>query len=98
MFGYHIPIDYEEALQLDKMNGNTKWEDCATSKMLQLDEYQTFGEPEHSKSLHIPIKYKKIRVHLVYALKHDGRHKAQLVANGHLTEEPLDSGYLGVVS
>jgi hypothetical protein len=36
-------------------------------------------------------------VHLVYAVKHDGRHKA-LVAGGHLTETPVDSVYSSVVS
>ena len=42
--------------------------------------------------------YTKIRVHLVYAVKHDGRHKARLVAGGHLTETPVDSVYSSVVS
>jgi hypothetical protein len=42
-------------------------------------------------------EYKKIRVHLIYAVKHDGRHKARLVA-GHLTETPIDSVYSSVVS
>ncbi len=31
-------------------------------------------------------------------MKHDGHHKSRLVANGHLTEVPLDSIYSGVVS
>ena len=31
-------------------------------------------------------------------VKHDGRHKARLVADGHLTDIPLDSVYSGVVS
>ena len=66
--------------------------------MLQLDKYETFGDLGHSKSTRIPVGYKKIRVHLVYAVKHEGRHKAWLVADGHLTKEPLDSVYLGVVS
>jgi hypothetical protein len=35
---------------------------------------------------------------LVYAVKHDGRHKARLVAGGHLTETPVDSVYSSVVS
>jgi hypothetical protein len=39
-----------------------------------------------------------IRVHLVFDIKHDGRHKARLVADGHLTGIPLDSVYSGVVS
>ena len=98
MFGYRIPRDYEEALKLDKMNGNTKWQDCTALEMLQLDEYETFRDLGHSKNTRIPVGYKKIRVHLVYAVKHDGRHKARLVADGHLTEEPLDSVHLGVLS
>jgi hypothetical protein len=45
-----------------------------------------------------PQGYKDIRVHLVYAIKHNGRRKARLVADGHLTHLPLDSVYSGVVS
>ena len=41
---------------------------------------------------------KKIRVHIVFAVKHDGRHKSRLVADGHLTDVPLESVYAGVVS
>ena len=39
MFGYAIPQNYKKALKLNKMNGNTKWEDNNTLKMLQLDKY-----------------------------------------------------------
>jgi len=35
---------------------------------------------------------------MVYAVKHDGRHKARLVAGGHLTETPMDSAYSSVIS
>ena len=45
-----------------------------------------------------PEEYKMIRCHLVYDAKHDGRHKARLVAGGHLTDTPLESVYSGVVS
>jgi Reverse transcriptase (RNA-dependent DNA polymerase) len=45
-----------------------------------------------------PAGHKRIRVHIVYDVKHDGRHKARLVADGHLTDVPLDSVYSGVVS
>ena len=34
----------------------------------------------------------------MHAVKHDGRHKARLVAGGHLTETPIDSVYSSVVS
>ena len=32
------------------------------------------------------------------SVKHDGRYKARLVADGHLTDVPIDSVYSGVVS
>ena len=64
--------------------------------MKQLDEYDTFKDI--GKNAPISSDYKKIRVHLVFAVKHDGRHKARLVADGHLTDVPIDSVYSGVVS
>ena len=60
----------------------------------QQDEYSTFKDVGDTP----PKGYKKIRVHLVFDVKHDGRHKARLVADGHLTDIPLDSVYSGVVS
>ena len=35
---------------------------------------------------------------MVFDVKHDGRHKARLVAGGRLTDVPIDSVYSGVVS
>ena len=37
-------------------------------------------------------------MHLIFTVKHDGRHRARLVAGGHLTETPIDSVYSSVVS
>jgi Reverse transcriptase (RNA-dependent DNA polymerase) len=37
-------------------------------------------------------------VHLIFDVKHDLKHKAWLVAGGHLTDPPKDSAYSGVVS
>jgi hypothetical protein len=42
--------------------------------------------------------YKKIQCHMVYNVKHAGRHKARLVAGGHLTDPNNESSYSGVVS
>ena len=41
---------------------------------------------------------KNIRVHLIFDVKHTGRHRGRLVADGHLTDIPVDSVYSGVVS
>ena len=35
--------------------------------------------------------------HFLY-VKHDGRHKARLVADGHLTRKPVETVYSGVAS
>ena len=34
----------------------------------------------------------------MFAVKFDGRHKARLVADGHLTPEPIENIYSGIVS
>ena len=93
-YGFEVPRDYKHAIWLDKRNGNNKWAEATQLEMTQLDDYSTFKDVGKV----IPDGYKKIRVHLVYDVKHDGRHKARLVADGHLTDIPLESVYSGVVS
>ena len=62
----------------------------------QLHEYTTF---DNRRANGVPPKgYKKIRVHIVFDVKHDGRHKARFVAGGHLTPIPVESVYSGVIS
>ena len=83
---------------LDEKNKNTLWQDAVGLELAQINEYRTFIDKGHHSKSSPPSGYKKIRVHLVFDVKHDGRHKARLVADGHLTEVPLDSVYSGVVS
>ena len=97
-YGFEIPKDYDHAVFLDNRNGNTKWQDANALEFEQLNDYDTFEDKGHSRTTTPPAGYKKIRVHLVFDVKHDGRHKVRCVADGHLTEIPLDSVYSGVVS
>jgi hypothetical protein len=71
---------------------------AATLELTQIDDYDTFIDKGHHLKVEPPAGYKKIRVHLIFDVKHDGRHKASLVADGHLTDIPLESVYSGVVS
>ena len=73
--------------------------------MDQINEYKIFQDhgkaqydPKSRKVSNAPNGYQKIRVHFIFAVKHDGRHKARLVAEGHLTPDPIESIYSGVVS
>ena len=71
-------------------------------ELTQIHEYKVFkdtGKAQfHNGKAVTPDGFQKIRVHFVYAVKHDGRFKARLVADGHLTKEPVESIYSGVVS
>jgi hypothetical protein len=97
-FGYHIPRNYDEAMQVDLRNHNTLWREATDLEMSQLAEYDTFRDLGHKDTASPPTGYKKIHTHLIYDCKHDGRHKAQMVADVHLTDIPLESMYSSVVS
>ena len=69
--------------------------------MDQINEYEVFQDhgkaqydPKSRKVSNAPNGYQNIRVHLIFAVKHDGRHKARLVAGGHLTQILLKASTL----
>jgi hypothetical protein len=97
-FSSRIPCNYDEVMQFDLKNGNTLWQEATDIKMSQLAEYDTFRDLGHKDTTPPPTGYKKICTHLVYDCKHDGRHKAQMVADGHLRDIPLETMYSSVVS
>ena len=100
--GFQVPKDYNDAMRLDKENGKTHWQDAMDLELTQIHEYKVFKDTGkakfHNGKVVTPDGFQKIRVHFVYAVKHDGRFKARLVADGHLTKEPVESIYSGVVS
>ena len=105
MFGYLIPRSYKEALEFDKENNNTKWADATRDEMDCIKEQQVFTKHQrakwdsnHKKILNAPPNHPKIRVNLIFAVKHNGRHKDRLVADGSLTPGPVENIYSGVVS
>ena len=73
--------------------------------MDQINEYKVFQDhgkvkidPKSRKVSNAPDGYQKTRIHLIFTVKHDGRHKARLVAGGHLTPDAIENIYSGVVS
>ena len=67
-------------------------------------EYKVFKKwdkailEKHKKVMDSPKGYHQIIVYLVFAVKFDGRYKARLVADGHLTPEPIENIFSGVLS
>ena len=97
-FGYRVLHMYDEAIRLDLQNGSTLWQDAIELEMEQLHEYKCFLDyGVHGKSTP-PEGYKKIKVHLIFDVEHNGQHKARCVGDGHLTDIPIDSVYSGVIS
>ena len=69
----------------------------------QIKEYHVFkdfGKAAYDKNTitNASKGHQKIRVHFVFDVKHCGKFKARLVADGHLTKEPMETVYSGVVS
>ena len=91
-------------MQFDSENKNSKWYDAIKLEMESMSEYKVFKKwnkvilEKHKKVMYPPKCYHRIKVHLVFAVKFDGRHKARLVADGHLIPEPIENIYSGVVS
>ena len=69
-------------MRLDKENGNTHWQDAMDLELTQIHEYKVFKDTGKAK-----FHYGKVV-----------RFKARLVADGHLTKEPIESIDSGVVS
>ena len=93
-----------EAMQFDSEIRNSKWYDAIKLEMESMLEYKVFKKWDKAildkckKVMKPPMGYHKIKVHLVFAVKFDGRHKARLVADGCLFPEPVENIYSGVVS
>ena len=91
-------------MQFDSENKHSKSYDAIKLEKESMLEYKVFIKWDKAildkhKKVTIPTKgYHRIKVHVVFAVKFDGRHKARLEANGHLTPEPIENIYSGVVS
>ena len=100
-----IPRNDNHAMEWNKLNDNSRWYDATKKELEQINDYKVFKDhgtaqydPKSEKIINALIGYQKIKVHFVFACKHDGCHKARLVAGGHLTSDPIHSIYSGVVS
>ncbi len=95
-FGIRIPRTVEEALRIDKENGNSLWEDAMKKEMGNVRvAFKILPNGQQA-----PIAHTKIRTHIIFDVKMETlRRKARLVAGGHVTESPHPSlTYASVVS
>ena len=94
-FGIEIPKTIAQAIQLDRKNGNTFWQDAIETKMSAVNvAFELMDDTQK-----IPPGYQHIRCHMVFDVKmEDFRRKARFVAGGHTTDPPSTFTYASVVS
>jgi hypothetical protein len=67
-YGFEVPRNYEDAVCIDHQNANTKWQDAVRMELESVHSYNVFID----KGPTVPAGYRKIHVHLVFDVKHDG--------------------------
>ena len=99
-FGIKVPKTVDEAMRLDKENGNTLWMDAIQKEMKHVmpafsRAKCTLDEAKSGKGL---PGHQQIKCHLIFDVKMDFSRKARFVAGGHLTDPPASMTYSSVVS
>ena len=102
-FGIRIPKTVEEALALDKENGNALWHDAIQKEMKNVRvAFQAWdgGTVEDARRGDKLVGYQEIKCHMIFDIKMDGlfTRKARFVAGGHTTNTPSSITYSSVVS
>ena len=68
--GFQVPKDYNDAMRLDKENGNTHWQDAMDLELTQIHEYKVFKDTGkakfHNGKVVTPDGFQKIRVQLKF--------------------------------
>ena len=95
-FGVHFPCMYNEAIMLDKENGNTLWQDAIQRELDQISSYKSFCNIGIGVSP--GADYKKIEVKFIFDCKADGHRKGCLAAWGDMTPEPEELVYSSVAT
>ena len=95
-FGIRVPNSVREALIFDRENKNNLWAEAIKKEMGALDKAQVFRyQPSHFK---IPKDYQYAPLRIIFDIKQeDLRHKARLVAGGHVVDSSMYESYSSVV-
>ena len=78
-FGITIPGSVDEAIKLDKENGNSLWQEAIQKEVNNVKiAFRPLTDEEN-----LPVGSKLIPYHIIYDVKFDLTRKARLVAGGH---------------
>ena len=83
-YGVEVPKNTKHAEELDAQHGNSLWKEAYQKEIASLLSLSCFDFcPPDSKP---GPDYQFVKLTMIYEVKRDGRHKAHLVAGGHLVD------------
>ena len=96
-YGIRVPSNVKEALKFDKENGNNLWGEAIAKELGALDEAGVFEyQPPHFQIDRKEYQYTPLRI--IFDVKaEDLRHKARMVAGGHVVNATMYESYASVV-
>jgi hypothetical protein len=94
-YGIRLPKTVKEALEFDKLNGDTLWTDAISKEMKNVSVAFDFLDP----NANTPVGYTFMPCRLIFDVKMDFTRKARYVAQSCFSENNISgSTYAGVVS
>ena len=95
-YGIRVPKTVKEALEIDQVNGDSKWWDAICTEMKNV---RVAFEIYEGKIQDL-VGYQRVNCHVIFDVKlgENFRRKARLVAGGHTTDPPSSITYSSVVS
>ena len=102
-FGVRLPKTVEEALEIDRINGNDLWFQAIFLEMTNVKPaFAKRTDLNKDNVRQMLIGYKELKCHMVFDIKLDGKftRKARFVANGSVARGQIDpsAAYSSVVS
>ena len=84
LYGIRVPRSTEQALQLDKENGNTLWADAIKKELGTIWKMGTFKQVGRQSHGEIRRTHQFAPLRMIFTVKSDLRRKARLVIGGHV--------------
>ena len=86
MHGIPIPKNVKKALEFDRLFDNKKWIDTMKKEVSTMIEFKVFKIHQNRPQFSSEERWQFAPLHWMYAVKHDGKHKARLVIGVHVTD------------
>ena len=97
-YGVTVPNNVDQAYELDRINGNTLWEEAIKKELDAINSYETFDyEPELSAKELKKKGYQFAPLRMIFCVKQDLRRKARLVIGGHVVDATGHEVYASVM-